>query len=96
MNPKIYAFLEQDALLIDVRSPMEFLMGHIKGSENIPLNRLPNHLEDIKAKNKPVLVFCASGMRSENASQLMNQAGINAVNAGGWSALREEIRRLNN
>ncbi|MGB0427397.1 MAG: rhodanese-like domain-containing protein [Flavobacteriales bacterium] len=62
-------------MLIDVRSPLEFLMGHIKGSENIPLNKLPNYLEDIKAKNKPVLVYCASGMRSENASQLMNQVG---------------------
>jgi rhodanese-related sulfurtransferase len=35
--------------------------------------------------NKPVIVCCASGMRSGTAKQILNKAGIqNILNGGSW------------
>ena len=37
--------VKEGAIIIDVRSPMEFQSGHIKGSKNIPLDQLERKLQ---------------------------------------------------
>jgi len=78
----IKAMVENGALLLDVRTPGEFNSGHAEGAVNIPLQELQQQLDDIKAKGKPVVAYCRSGNRSGMAAQLLNKAGIEAVNAG--------------
>jgi phage shock protein E len=79
--------LDKGAKIIDVRSVGEFAGGHVKGSENIPLDKMATHIDKIKAYNKPIVLCCASGMRSAQATSLLKQKGIEAYNAGGWKNL---------
>lgn len=84
-------FLEKGAVIIDVRTPGEFQGGHIKGSKNIPLNTIGNQIESIKKMNKPVIACCASGMRSSQATSILKNNGIEAMNGGGWSSLENKL-----
>lgn len=40
-----------NAYIVDVRTPGEFSMGHVTGSINIPLNELPERIEELKSMN---------------------------------------------
>ena len=83
--------VKNGAQIIDVRTPGEFNGGHIKGSVNIPLDRLPQQLAKLN-KQKPVITCCASGMRSASAKQLLQANGFNEVyNGGGWAGLQSRI-----
>jgi rhodanese-related sulfurtransferase len=85
------ALVKNGAQIIDVRTPGEFNGGHIKGSLNIPLDRLPQQLAKLN-KQKPVITCCASGMRSASAKQLLQANGFNEVyNGGGWAGLQSRI-----
>ena len=80
---------EQGAKVIDVRSPQEFQGGNVAGSINIPLNQISHKINKIKTIKKPILLVCASGNRSGQAKQILQQAGIADVfNAGGWRNLK--------
>lgn len=83
--------VKNGAQIIDVRTPGEFSGGHIKGSLNIPLDRLPQQISKLN-KQKPVITCCASGMRSASAKQLLQANGFNEVyNGGGWAGLQSRI-----
>jgi rhodanese-related sulfurtransferase len=77
------------AQLIDVRTPREFSNGFIQGAKNIDYNG-DSFEKQIKKldKNKPVLVYCAAGGRSENAAELLNEWGFKEVYdlEGGYNA----------
>ena len=90
-SESIQEFLEKGAVIIDVRSPGEFSGGHIKGSKNIPLNEIGAKINEIKKLNKPVIACCASGMRSSQATSILKQNGIDAINGGGWQSLQSKL-----
>ena len=72
------------AMIIDVRSEREFAMGNVKGSVNIPLKDLSKHIDDLKEK-QPLVLCCASGMRSSSGVSELRAAGIDKVfNGGSW------------
>ena len=55
---------KEDVLLLDVRTPEEFdgPLGHLEGAKLIPLQELPQRLDEIKSyKNKEIVVYCRSG-----------------------------------
>jgi rhodanese-related sulfurtransferase len=83
--------IEAGAIIIDVRSEVEFSSGHIQGSINIPLQILPSKLDELKAKNVKIIACCASGMRSGSACGIMKAKGIDCVNGGGWNMLGRKI-----
>lgn len=71
-------------LLIDVREAKERENGYIKGSINISLNELRNHLNQIP-KDQPVYVSCQVGLRGYLASRILKNSGYNVKNVdGGW------------
>ncbi|WP_395061642.1 rhodanese-like domain-containing protein [Flavobacterium sp.] len=84
-------FMDKGAVIIDVRTVGEFQSGHIKGSKNIPLNTIGNQIDSIKKLNKPVIACCASGMRSAQATSILKNNGIEAMNGGGWSSLQNKL-----
>ncbi|HNM27966.1 MAG TPA: rhodanese-like domain-containing protein, partial [Saprospiraceae bacterium] len=53
--------------VVDVRTPGEFAGGHVPGSVNIPLNLVPERLEDFRKMKQPIVLCCASGGRSGQA-----------------------------
>ena len=80
--------IRQGATVIDVRTPAEYKSGHYKGATNIPLQELPNRLAEAGDKKKAIVVYCASGMRSAKAAEILAAAGFaDVTNAGGLSNL---------
>lgn len=69
--------------IVDVRTPLEFMGGHVAGSVNIPLNEIPGNLEALKSMS-PVVLCCASGGRSHQAYMYLLQKGIECCDAGSW------------
>ncbi len=75
----------KEARVIDVRTPMEFAGGHVEGSINIPLDTIPQKINDILKMSEPVVLCCASGSRSFMATQFLKQNGCKDVqNGGAW------------
>jgi len=79
--------IEQGGTIIDVRTPAEFNMGHPKGTKNIPLQNLESKISEIKKMKQPILVCCASGMRSASAKAILEKHGLEVYNAGPWTNL---------
>ena len=85
--------MKEGALILDVRTAGEFASGHIKGSVNIPVDKLSHSIGKLKAKNKPIITCCASGMRSASAKGILKSNGIAEVyNGGSWQSLNHKIR----
>ena len=85
------ALIEAGAQIIDVRSRDEYNADHLEGSVNIPLQNLPGQLNKIN-KEKPVIVCCASGMRSSSAKTVLQAKGYTVYNGGGWTSLNRKIK----
>lgn len=69
--------------MLDVRSPGEFAMGHVRGALNVPLDRLAQAIEQmIPDKKAPLLLYCASGARSGMACNILQQMGYKDVRNG--------------
>jgi phage shock protein E len=85
------SLLERGAVIIDVRTPAEYKGGHIDKSTNVPLQKISGKVDKIKKLNKPVILCCASGMRSGRATSILKSAGVEAYNGGGWLSLRSKI-----
>ena len=84
--------VQQGAIILDVRSKGEFNGGHIKGSINISVDTLSKNLGQLKDKNKPIITYCASGMRSASAKSILKANGYTQVhNGGGWSSLQYKL-----
>lgn len=70
--------------LLDVRTATEVQRGKIDGFVNIPLDSLREHISEIP-KNKPIYVYCHSGLRSYIACRILMGNGYECFNlAGGW------------
>lgn len=65
----------QDYKLLDVRIPLEYRIGHVKDSANIPLSALRRRLSDLD-QGTTYVVTDDAGKRSEVAAHLMCQAGF--------------------
>lgn len=91
LSPSMAVLLinRQSPLVLDVRDAKEFVEGHLPDAKNIPLAELDKRLAEIEAwKDKPVLVNCKSGARSETACSLLHRRGFTQLNslAGGIAA----------
>ena len=77
------------ATIVDVRSEGEFAGGNVAGSINIPLNEVPQRVDEFKNMSKPLVLCCLSGGRSGQATQYLAQQGVEDVyNGGGWSQVQ--------
>jgi rhodanese-related sulfurtransferase len=79
-----------DVVILDVREQSEYDAGHIPGVKLIPLNDVPNRLNEIP-KDKPVIVTCRSGNRSGQATDFLRQQGYTNVHnmTGGINAWQQ-------
>ncbi|MEY2810642.1 MAG: Thiosulfate sulfurtransferase PspE precursor, partial [Pseudomonadota bacterium] len=58
----------EKAQVIDVCSAEEFAAGHLIGARHVPLDQLEQQLAGVaKNKSQPLILVCASGMRSKRA-----------------------------
>ena len=69
--------------LIDVREVFELGICQIENSRHIPMNTIPQHLDELPEEG-PLLIQCHHGGRSLQVVQYLRQNGFdNAINMGG-------------
>ena len=76
--------LEKQGTIVDVRTREEFMGGHAENSINIPLHEIDNRIEELKNMPKPLVLCCASGGRSGQATQYLTSQKLECINAGSW------------
>ncbi|HOY95021.1 MAG TPA: rhodanese-like domain-containing protein [Catalimonadaceae bacterium] len=80
--------------IVDVRTPAEFMGGHVKGSINIPLQELPERVNEVKAMSQPIQFCCASGNRSGQATNFMKSMGVECSNGGSWLSVNSKLQTV--
>jgi rhodanese-related sulfurtransferase len=101
----------EDALLLDVRSPQEFAQFHLDGAINVETTTPPitaamrerlnwfiaRLLRFSRRRDRPIVVYCAKGVRSTVMEDALISAGFyNVINLGGLQTnpvLRQMARR---
>lgn len=86
---ELEAKLKEPIQLLDVRTPTEFLRGHIKNAKNVPLTEIGAYTP---ATNETLYVICHSGVRSKIAAKKLKKKGYDVINVrGGMSAWTGKI-----
>ena len=82
----------EKALVIDVCSAEEYAAGHLIGARHVPLDQLEQQLAAVaKNKTQPLILVCASGMRSKRAVAVAKKLGYEQAHSltGGLKAWKE-------
>ncbi len=70
----------EDAVVVDVRDLGEYTQGHIPNARHIPLSELPKRTAELeKLKTNPLILYCASGMRSASAVSKLKKQGFDKL-----------------
>ncbi len=82
----------ENAQLIDIREPNEYVSGHLLDSRNIPAGALAERVGELEQlKDKPLILVCQSGARSSSACATLAKHGFARVHTleGGVAAWSE-------
>jgi molybdopterin/thiamine biosynthesis adenylyltransferase/rhodanese-related sulfurtransferase len=82
-------------VVLDVREPDEYDQGALPGALHIPRGHLESQIEaKVPAKDTPVIVYCAGGVRSAFAARTLGELGYSEVAsmAGGFGKWKDEGR----
>jgi len=90
-SEKVAEYIQNGAVIIDVRTPAEFNDGHADGSVNIPLSEVAGQIKKIKKYNKPIITCCRSGARSGTAANILNNNDIDSINGGPWQNVANQL-----
>ena len=79
--------VEDHPVILDVRTAHEWGQGHLENAMHIPLQELEDRWKELP-HGRPVITYCASGMRSIDASYVLKRQGFDDVRslAGGITA----------
>ena len=79
---------DRHTTIVDVRTPAEFAKGNVRGSINIPLDRIVEKTESL-IEMQPLVLCCLSGVRSGRATKYLHSQGCKDVyNGGGWQEVQ--------
>lgn len=93
-NNELKEVLHQGAVIIDVRTAMEFRMGKVDGSINIPYEQISHKLGKLKKYKKPIVLCCASGSRSAAAANILRNEGFKSVyNGRTWNKVNRLVNQ---
>lgn len=85
-SAKARELVASGARLVDVRTRGEFDSGHIQGAVNIPVSDLSARVRELGAKDRSIVLYCASGARSARGAALLKGLGFTSVwNLGAMS-----------
>ncbi len=74
--------IKEKAFLLDIREQFERDLGTIPASLHIPFSKVRSSL-DLLPKDKPIYLFCQSGVRANSVTRLLNQRGFDVYNLSG-------------
>jgi len=83
--------INNDAIVIDLRSNEAFSRGHIVNSRNVPMDELESRMDKLASlKSKPLITVCDAGMTSTKAADTLRKSGFESVyglkgGMSGWS-----------
>ncbi len=83
---------QSELLVIDVREPHEWEIGHIDGSILVPLGQLPSRLDELDS-DRVIVTLCHRGIRSMHALGILRAAGYENVRSlqGGIDAWSTQV-----
>jgi len=87
----IQSYLNNNAIVIDVRSKQEWDLGHIDSFRHIEFRDIKSQLNNLKELNKPIIAVCVSGMRSGQVAEYLKREGLDVVNGGSWQNVAEMV-----
>jgi rhodanese-related sulfurtransferase len=80
-----------EAILLDVREPSELAVASIEGALHVPMRQVPARAKDLP-RDRPVLVICHHGGRSQVVADWLRAQGYSAENvAGGIDAWSDAV-----
>ncbi|MFA0414481.1 rhodanese-like domain-containing protein [Vibrio renipiscarius] len=86
---KGWQWIDQGAVIVDVRTPQEFRSGHLENAVNYPLSDIAQYITQLD-KTQPIVVYCRSGARSGRAYDYLQSQGFTQVhNAGGYVEMNQ-------
>jgi phage shock protein E len=75
--------IKAGAKIVDVRTEDEFEDGHFPGALNISVSEIQKRMNELGPKDKPIVLYCASGARSAMALRFLKASGFtDVINAG--------------
>lgn len=83
-----------EAVLIDVRPPIEYESGHLPGAVSLPVDQLPARLDELP-RDRPIVAYCRGAycLFADEAVALLRRHGFEALRLeGGWPEWRAEGR----
>lgn len=81
-----------EVLLLDCREQWENETCAIAGSRLIPMKQVPQHVEELKAETRKIVVYCHHGMRSLSVANYLRAQGVPALSlSGGIDLWSQEI-----
>ncbi|WP_101049361.1 rhodanese-like domain-containing protein [Macromonas nakdongensis] len=89
----------EKAVVVDVCSPEEYAAGHVTGAKSLPLDELEAKLAGVvKNKALPVVLVCASGVRSRRAVAVAKKLGYDRAYSltggmGAWRAANLPVQK---
>ncbi len=90
------ALVRDGATLVDVRERTEWRSGHAPQAVHVPLAEIASRARRID-KDRPVVVMCASGMRSRTGARELRALGYDAASLSGgigaWQRAGGAVRR---
>ena len=75
--------LLRNATVVDVRTTDEYKGGHYPGAINVPLDEVPQRIDEFKNMQQPIVAYCRSGNRSGMAVSILKKSGLTNVHNGG-------------
>jgi CoA-disulfide reductase len=79
---EILNYSKDNAILLDVRTEIEFNNGHIEGALNIPVDNLRERLNELD-KDKEIIEYCQVGLRGYVAARILSEHGYKVKNVTG-------------
>jgi rhodanese-related sulfurtransferase len=67
------------ARLLDVRTREEYAERHARGAMNIPIAELRKRMSELAPRDRPVVVYCHTGVRAGIAAIQLRRAGFTRV-----------------
>lgn len=79
-NEALELLKKDDLVILDVRTPGEYKSGHIQDAVLIPVQELQRRFDELADyKDRPILIYCATGNRSTVASKILQDRGFKEI-----------------